>query len=257
MDKKCIMLYLDTLPQWKMMSREQAGELIIALLEYAESGKPLESEDPLVKMAFAFISAQVDRADENYKKKCERNKKVAETRWNKKETTDSTAECKEEPDNTTEYQEVPESTTEYQEVPENTTEYQSVPESTKKCLPNPNPNPNPKPNPNPNNISFLAASGEKNKKFVAPGVEDVEKFVQENGFCVDARKFHAHYTAHGWRDRNGIPLSDWKGMVQVWHINAQNGLVPQRKNNGDAGTSCAAGTASFDISDFEKLANRF
>lgn len=70
MDKKCIMLYLDTIPQWKMMSREQAGELIIALLEYAESGKPLESEDPLVKMAFAFISAQVDRADENYKKKC-------------------------------------------------------------------------------------------------------------------------------------------------------------------------------------------
>ena len=121
MDKKCIMLYLDTIPQWKMMSREQAGELIIALLEYAESGKPLESEDPLVKMAFAFISAQVDRADESYKKKCERNKKVAETRW-KKEATDSTAECKEEPDSTTEYQEVPESTTEYQEVPENNTE---------------------------------------------------------------------------------------------------------------------------------------
>ena len=245
MDKKGLLLYLDTIPQWKMMSDAQAGALIKALLDYADTGKPLESDDTLVMMAFAFISAQVDRADESYRKKCERNKKVAENRW--KKNTEAEAEAEEEPE-----ENAPEDTT---DVPEDTTEYHDVPESTKKCLPNPIT----KSKSYNQNISFLPASGEKKEKNEVPSVEDVKKFVTDNGFNVDPQKFVATYSANGWVTSSGQKIKDWRAMVQVWHINACSGLLPRDRTSGggDSGTSIADGTASFDISDLEKMANRF
>lgn len=265
MDKKGLLLYLDTIPQWKMMSDAQAGSLIKALLDYAESGKPLESDDIVVKMAFAFISAQVDRADESYQKVCERNKKAAENRWKNKaeslpgkEKADS-AESETVPDESEVCEEIPENTTEYQTVPENTTECQTVPENTKKCLPNPNPNPNPKPNPN--NISFFVAhSATETKKFTAPDVQTVETYIRENRLNVDARSFVDYYDARDWVLSHGIKMTDWQAQVRYWHNNHNSGAYPRiekQKCRGDSGTCVADGTASFDIADFDALANNF
>lgn len=246
MEKRSFILYTENAQQWNMLSDEKAGQLIKAILTYAETGKEIETDDGMLIMLFSIIKGKIDKDTEKYTKKCEKSRESVKKRWETEKASENTrtksedaAECERTQDNTND-------TNVYERIQPHTDDTDNDSDSD---------------NDNElslrDNFSFLAASGKKNKKFVAPGVEDVEKFVQENGFCVDARKFHAHYTAHGWRDRNGIPLSDWKGMVQVWHINAQNGLIPQRKNNGDAGTSCAAGTSSFDISDFEKLANRF
>ena len=63
-ENKSIMLYLDTLKQWEMLTDEQAGVLIKALLLYASCGKQLCTDDGMVSMAFSFITAQIDRDNE-------------------------------------------------------------------------------------------------------------------------------------------------------------------------------------------------
>lgn len=63
-ENKSIMLYLDTLKQWEMLTDEQAGVLIKALLLYASSGEQLCTDDGMVSMAFSFITAQIDRDNE-------------------------------------------------------------------------------------------------------------------------------------------------------------------------------------------------
>ena len=71
--KKSIMLYLDSCEQWDMLSNEQAGILIKALLRYSKTGEQLETEDGMLRMAFSFLTAQIDRDGEKWEKKCERN----------------------------------------------------------------------------------------------------------------------------------------------------------------------------------------
>ena len=67
------MLYLDAIEQWDMLTDEQAGVLIKALLRYSKTGEKLETEDMVVKMAFSFLIAQIDRDGEKYEQKCKRN----------------------------------------------------------------------------------------------------------------------------------------------------------------------------------------
>lgn len=65
-EKKSFILYLDTIKQWDMLSDEQAGKLIKALLRYCESGDKLETDDGMLSMAFGFIIAQIDRDSEKW-----------------------------------------------------------------------------------------------------------------------------------------------------------------------------------------------
>ena len=72
-DRKGIILYFADIPQWKMLTKEQAGELVLALLEYGKDGAPFDAENGMLKMAFSFIASQIDRDGEKYKKRCDRN----------------------------------------------------------------------------------------------------------------------------------------------------------------------------------------
>lgn len=60
-DKKSIMLYLDSSEQWEMLSNEQAGILIKALLTYAKTGERIQTDDGLVAMAFSFMTSRINR----------------------------------------------------------------------------------------------------------------------------------------------------------------------------------------------------
>jgi hypothetical protein len=53
-----------------MLSDQQAAALIRALLSYAINGEQLETEDGMLKIAFSFMSQQIDRDAEKYKAKC-------------------------------------------------------------------------------------------------------------------------------------------------------------------------------------------
>lgn len=73
MDKNSFLMYLDYQEQFELLTDEQAGQLIKAIIKYEKSGE-IPELDGMLKMAFSFIKTQLDRDREKYNKKCEKNK---------------------------------------------------------------------------------------------------------------------------------------------------------------------------------------
>ena len=73
MDKNSFLIYLDYEEHFNLLTDEQIGQLIRAIIKYEKSGEMPEL-DGMLKMAFSFIKTQLDRDREKYNKKCEKNK---------------------------------------------------------------------------------------------------------------------------------------------------------------------------------------
>lgn len=53
-------------------------------------------------------------------------------------------------------------------------------------------------------------------RFVAPSVEEVQAYINEHDYAVDAAAFVDYYTANGWVQGKGKPIKDWKAAVRTW-----------------------------------------
>jgi hypothetical protein len=71
-DKKSFLLYTDYRQHLELLSDAERGKLLIALFDYAENSSVPEL-DGIVKMAFSFIKAQMDRDNKKYGSICKRN----------------------------------------------------------------------------------------------------------------------------------------------------------------------------------------
>lgn len=65
------------------LTDEQLGQLTRAIFLYARDGKTIKLE-PVVRMAFAFIKDNIDRNQDKYQAKCEKNRQIALERERKK-----------------------------------------------------------------------------------------------------------------------------------------------------------------------------
>ncbi len=93
------------------LTDEQLGQLTRALFIYARDGEVINLE-PVVRMAFVFIKDKIDRNQQKYQKKCERNRENIRKRWNKPNTKDTKEnECI--PNDTNVYECIPNDTTRY------------------------------------------------------------------------------------------------------------------------------------------------
>ena len=63
---------------------EEAGKILKGLLAYANRGEEFETEDRAMRCLFKTIQANIDRNYEKYEAKCERNRQIAQKRWDKK-----------------------------------------------------------------------------------------------------------------------------------------------------------------------------
>lgn len=93
------------------LTDEQLGQLTRALFIYARDGEVVNLE-PVVRMAFVFIKDKIDRNQQKYQKKCERNRENIRKRWNKSNT-----------NNTKENERIPNDTSVYERIPNDTTRY--------------------------------------------------------------------------------------------------------------------------------------
>lgn len=55
-------------------------------------------------------------------------------------------------------------------------------------------------------------SGEKS----APTLEEVRAFVRAQGLRVDADRFFETNALHGWADKDGRPIHDWRRYLLAW-----------------------------------------
>jgi len=62
------------------------------------------------------------------------------------------------------------------------------------------------------------ASPPSNGRFKIPTIEEVAAYAKARGGIVDPVRFHAHYTANGWRVGKN-PMRNWKAAVVTWERN--------------------------------------
>jgi hypothetical protein len=68
------------------------------------------------------------------------------------------------------------------------------------------------------------------RTFVQPSVSDVENYVSENNFNVDANSFIDYYTSNGWQVGR-TKMKDWKATVRNWDRKNANNGKPVKKPN--------------------------
>ena len=74
MSKNSFLIYLDYEEQFNLLSNEELGQLMRAIMQYEKTGKEAELNG-MLKMAFSFIKTQLDKDREKYNEVCEKNKR--------------------------------------------------------------------------------------------------------------------------------------------------------------------------------------
>jgi hypothetical protein len=65
-------------------TKEEAGEIFMALLAYANRGEEFKTDDRSMRTMFRTLQANIDRNNEKYEEKCERNRQIAMEREKKR-----------------------------------------------------------------------------------------------------------------------------------------------------------------------------
>jgi len=88
---------------------------------------------------------------------------------------------------------------------------------------------------NPNPIQSLE-EGEKakrrEKRFVPPTLEEVQTYISENNYIIDAQKFIDYYQSNGWIVGK-TKMKDWKATVRGWERREQEHFRKTQKAEED------------------------
>ena len=219
-DPKSLLLRMDRISQWQMLTDEQAGVLIKALLRYAETGERLATTDGMVSMAFSFMADTVDYDQAQYRHICERNAENIRKRWQAKKAAEAAKEA------------VPSDTGVYERIPVDTTDTNTNTKSKSKSK---------------SNIGTVPAEPKQRTAFRPPTVEEVRAYCQERKNRVDAQRFVDFYESKGWVVGR-TKMKDWKAAVRTWE---------QRDGRGQTASSQQFSEQSFSADDLESLVNQF
>ena len=85
------MMYHDLLPQVEMMSPDEAGELLRALLVYSSTGS-YDTVPRTVELILLVYIPRIDRDAECYEEKRRHTRKAAKARWEKAHAAEEAAE---------------------------------------------------------------------------------------------------------------------------------------------------------------------
>jgi len=88
-----ILIRLDAKSQFFMLTEKEAGQVIRALLEYADTGELLPIKSRPANITFESLKAAVDSYNEMYVTRCEKNKAAIEARWKRKKEAEEKAKA--------------------------------------------------------------------------------------------------------------------------------------------------------------------
>lgn len=202
------------------LTDEQVGRVFRAAMQYAEDGAvpPLGAVE---RMAFAFIKADIDVAQQKYADRCEKNRTNVKARWDKPEE-----------------EEEREDTNEYERIQTNTIATKQTNKQTDKQTNNSGESTRARARGGKND----ANGGEGGNGFAAPDAETVRQYCEEAGITVDAERFVEHYGSLGWR-KGGQQIRDWKALCRKW------ACEDREKAAADAGKT-DPGFSSFDADEY-------
>lgn len=191
MSKKSFILHTDAWDILKDFSDEQCGRLLKALLCY-QIGAEIPVLDVATKVAFSFMSAQMDRDNEKYSQMVEKRraagKKSAEARQQTQASANTCQQVLTSVNHTdTVTDTVTDTDTDTVVVIGGIRGSEDAPTTTRK----------------------------QTAVFRKPTVEEVEQYCRDRDNSIDAEAFVDYYEANGWRVGKN-PMKDWKAAVRTW-----------------------------------------
>ncbi len=214
--KNSFVMYIDHMEQIELLTMEQRGILLTALMQYA-AGQGLPELDPITNMAFSFIKSRMDKDLKKYEEVV--NKRREAGRRGGIAKAENARQNVAEPD--TEHQTLANADKGQQTVANAKSAKQmvaNVPDSEYV-------------NDNDKKERHLKVSKEK---FVPPTVEEVQEYCLKSGYTVDAEKFIDFYVSKGWMVGKN-KMKDWKAAVRNWSRGRQQAapakVITNRFNN--------------------------
>ncbi len=170
-------LYYSYKDAFEMLSDAEVGRLIKGALDYAEN-----QNEPTFKgnerFVWAMIKGQIDRDQQKYIAKCQKNRENVNKRYTDEE----------------------DSTNEYDRIRTNTNATKDKDKDRDKDKDKDNTPP---------------VSPSRGKRFVPPTLEEVTAYCKDRNNGVDPEAFIAFYSSKGWKVGNQS-MKDWKSAIVTW-----------------------------------------
>ena len=78
-------------------------------------------------------------------------------------------------------------------------------------------------------VSVSVSKDREYKRFTPPTREEVQAYITEKGYSVDAERFFDFYTAKAWMIGKN-PMKDWRAAVRTWVRRDDEKPSPQKNN---------------------------
>lgn len=212
-DKRSFILYADIIDTVKKLPIDDAGELFLMILQFANDQEPM-TDNLLVEIAFDPIKRQMQRDSEKWKHKRE---KLAENgRMGGR----------------------PKKANGFSENPKKQMVFSESKKSLHVTVPATATVPVSAPDTLPDNVKIVNTG----RRFTPPTRDDVDAYAKSEmiGSTESVDKFHDHYTANGWRVGGKTPMKDWKAAFRNWIRNEKqynHGTHQQASSKYDGVTS--------------------
>lgn len=192
--KGSFVMYTDYAEHINLLSMEQRGYLLTAIMNYA-AGLALPELDGMTQMAFSFIKVQMDRDDEKYQSIIKKRREAGKLGGRPVKANGSSNKAKK--------------ANGFSE------------KQTKAKKPD-----NVNDNVNDNDIKKESIE-KKSSRFLPPTIQDVSEYCREKGYSnVDVERFIDFYSSKGWMVGKN-KMKDWKAAVRNW---ARQGRATEPKN---------------------------
>jgi hypothetical protein len=211
MKNNTFVLYADILGQLDGLSREQMGDLFKGILLHVNGEEPADM-DGVTRMAYGFITSQIDRDKGKYLEKCEKNRENVKKRYDRIRPYTNAYEGN--ASYTNAYEEKVRIPTDTDSDSDTDTDADSDTDV--------------------NNTVVVP----KRTTFVPPSIADVQNYADEKGLKIDPEQFVDFYASKGWLVGKS-KMKDWRAAVRNWCKRDRASPTKNKFTNFDARTDNA------------------
>ena len=228
--KNSFVLYTDYLSHIELLTLEQRGALLTAIMYYA-SGMELPDMDGMTEMAFSFIRAQMDKDNEKYEKIVESRREAGKKGGRPPE----------------------EKANAFSEKQNKSKKANGFSEKQTKAKKPDNDNVDV----NVNDRKENSLSGVKEKRFAPPTPDEVQEYAKQNGYDVGADRFVNFYESKGWMIGKNR-MKDWRAAVRNWARSERQGMAADAQRQGMAAKPSINRFRNFEEHgyDYESISNQ-
>ena len=196
MRKNSFVIYTDCLEQLEVIPDAERGVLFLEVLKYARTGVVPTIENPFLKALFLGFKNQIDRDTAKYDEVCKKRAEAGRNGGNQRvanlKIQATQSNCNQNQANASNCLKVEANASNTQ-----ANQADSVNGSV-----------------NVYDIDINKSKG-KTSRFTPPTLQEVENYIKEKGYSIDAEAFIAFYDSNGWLVGKN-KMKSWKSAVTTW-----------------------------------------